>query len=512
MGSLQEQNISLWVGTTPETAYPPLQGDLHVDVAVIGGGIAGLSIAARLVQAGVRVAVLEADRIAAGATGYTTAKVTSQHSLLYHDLTRQAGAGLAKQYADANEAAIAEIARLSDTHGITCDFRRGSAHVYTTEADQIDRIQQEVEAAVALGLPAEFVASVELPFAIAGAVRFRDQAMFHPRKYCLGLAEAIARDGCQIFEQTRVTDVTCNHTCTVTTETGTVTADHVVLATQLPILDEGLFATRTSPARSYAMAVRFSGPVPDDMYISMDEPTRSLRPHAADGQQWLIVGGEGHKVGQDPDTEARYRALEQWAGEHFDVQAVDYRWSAQDYMAVDHVPFIGPISRSNERVLVATGFNKWGMTTGVVAGMILTDRILGQPSPWSEVFSSNRADIGRSAKPFLIENANVAKRFVGDRIRTLVNPDIESLAPGEGGVVNADGEKVAAYRDDAGRVYAVSPVCTHLGCLVTFNTAERSWDCPCHGSRFDIDGQVLQGPAVTPLAPAAVSEVTPPEA
>lgn len=500
MGSLNEHNTSLWVGTTPETDYPPLSDDLHVDVAIIGAGITGLSVAAQLKRVGAKVAILEAGRVASGATGYTTAKVTSQHGLMYRDLIDRAGKELAGQYAEANEAAISEIGRQVNELGIDCDFRRGNAHIYTKDINQLERIEAEVDAGRSLGIHASFQKDTELPYTVAGAVRFANQAMFHPRKFCLGLAESIPGDGSHIFEQTRVTDVDSDDGCTVTTETGTVHAGHVVMATQIPFLDRGGYFARTSPARSYAIAVKQGGPVLNDMYISSDQPTRSLRPHIEDGESYLLVGGEGHKVGQDPDTRERYQALEDWAREQFDVQSVDYRWSAQDYMAVDHVPYIGPITPRNERVLVATGFNKWGMTTGAVAGMILTDMIQGRTSPWSDVFDSTRADIRRSAKEFVTENANVAKRFVGDRLRTLKLPDASELAPDEGGIVDTDGEKVAAYRDKFGQLHTASPTCTHLGCQVTWNTAERSWDCPCHGSRFDVDGAVLQGPAIKPLS------------
>lgn len=499
MGSLNEQNISLWVGTSPETNWPMLSQDIDVDVAVIGAGITGLSVAAMLKQRGVNVAVIEAGRIASGATGYTTAKVTSLHGIMYADLVESAGKEQAQQYADANEAAISKVANMVDTYNIDCDFHRADAFSYTIDPNQVENIRAEVDAAQSLGLPASFAESTELPFAIKGAVRFANQARFHPRKYCLGLAEAIDGDGSYIFEMTRAIDVSGDDTCEVQTTGGTVRATHVVMATQKPFLDKGGYFAKTHPARSYAMAVELNGPAPEQMYLSIDTPTRSVRSHTEGDRHYVIIGGEGHKVGQEPDTVDRYEALESWAREYFDVRSIDYRWSAQDYMPVDDVPYIGSITSDNEKILVATGFKKWGMTNGTVAGMILTDTIMGIESPWKDVFNSTRTEIRRSAKQFVLENANVAKRLIGDRLRTLKVPAAEDLKPGEGGVVDADGEKVAAYRSESGMLYMVSATCTHLGCQVTWNTGEKSWDCPCHGSRFSYDGEVIQGPATKNL-------------
>lgn len=500
MGSLHEHNISLWVGTTQETNYPVLANDIDVDVAVIGAGITGLSAAALLKRSGARVAVLEAGHIASGATGYTTAKVTSLHGKMYADLLESAGEEKARLYGESNEAAITEVARLVDELGIDCDFRRADAYTYTTDPKKLESLHAEVEVATSLGLPASFANTTELPYQIEGAVRFTNQAMFHPRKYCLGLAAFIDGDGSHVFEMTTATEVDCEDGCMVTTNSGTVRAQHVVMATQLPFLHQGAFYTRTHPERSYAMAVELNGATPEHMYLGIDTPTRSVRPHIEGNATYVILGGEGHKVGQDPDTRRRYDALETWAREEFDVRSIAYQWSAQDYMPVDDVPFIGPITSKNERILVATGFKKWGMTTGTVAGMILSDTIGGRESPWSTVFDSTRADVRRSAKQFVTENLNVAKHLVGDRIKS-INPDeAADLGAGEGGIVEVSGEKVAAYRDEAGVLHAVSPNCTHMGCLVAWNTAELSWDCPCHGSRFGMDGEVIQGPGLEPLA------------
>jgi Rieske Fe-S protein len=290
-------------------------------------------------------------------------------------------------------------------------------------------------------------------------------------------------------------------TCTVRTDGGSVTAEHVVVATHLPFLDRGAFFARCHPVRSYALSARLEGPVPQGMYLAADSPTRSVRSAVVEGEQVAILGGEGHKVGQDEDTRQRYGSLEAWAREHFAVRAVTHRWSAQDYVPVDHVPFVGPLSPGSERVLVATGYSKWGMTNGTAAARILADRIAGRDNAWASFFDTGRLNPRQSVKELLEENADVVKRFVGDRLRTETGRGVGDLARGQAAVVAAGGERVAAYRDDTGALHAVSPVCTHLGCTVTWNTAETTWDCPCHGSRFTVDGKVIQGPAVEDLEP-----------
>ena len=236
------------------------------------------------------------------------------------------------------------------------------------------------------------------------------------------------------------------------------------------------------------------------MYLSADAPTRSIRPHPlADGRTLLVLEGEEHKTGQENETQARFAALESWATEHFDIRSVEYRWSAEDYMTPDRVPYVGRLRPSDERVLAATGFNKWGMTNGTAAAVMVTDLVLGRPSPWIDLFDAGRIKPESGAGTVVKENLNVAKRFVGDRVAALSAPSADELGPGDGGVVEYDGSRVAAHRDADGTLHAVSPVCTHMGCLVGWNGAEATWDCPCHGSRFSADGEVIEGPATEPL-------------
>jgi glycine/D-amino acid oxidase-like deaminating enzyme/nitrite reductase/ring-hydroxylating ferredoxin subunit len=344
----------------------------------------------------------------------------------------------------------------------------------------------------------ELAASVPLPYPVAAAVRLDNQLHFHPRRYCVGLARAVVRLGGSVHEHTRARAVdTASSGVSVTTDEGTISADFAVLATHLPFLDRGGFFARAHPYRSYAVAARLREGAPDGMYISVEEPTRSLRP-APDGR--IIMGGEGHKTGHEPDTRRHYAALEAWGRTHFDVESIDYRWSAQDYHPVDGFPYVGQLTPRQERILVATGFRKWGMTNGTAAAQILSDRILGRDNPWATAFDSTRVAPRPSAVAFVQENLGVAGHFVADRVAALRAPAAESLQPGEGGIARHDGGRAACYRDEEGSLHAVSTTCTHLGCQVTFNNGERTWDCPCHGSRFDVDGHVLEGPAVKDLS------------
>jgi glycine/D-amino acid oxidase-like deaminating enzyme/nitrite reductase/ring-hydroxylating ferredoxin subunit len=421
------------------------------------------------------------------------------HGLIFDDLASAFGDEGAAKYADANVAGMATVADLAVRHGIDCDLERRPAYTYTTDPSMVDKITAEVAAAQRIGLVAEFTTDTDLPYPVEAAIRVADQAQFHPRKYCIGLARAIDGGGSAVFERTRATSIDEEgERCTVDTDHGRITAGFVIQATHLPISDKGGFFARTHPERSYALSARLDGPVPQGMYLSVDSPTRSVRSARMDGEEVVILGGEGHKVGQDPDTRERYAALEEWGRRHFQIRSIDYRWSAQDYVPADHVPFVGPVAPGSDRVFVATGFKKWGMSNGSAAGVMLADRIAGRENPFADFFDSNRLNLKQSVTDLIKENANVVKRFVGDRLKTETR-SVADLAQGEAAVLTEGDHRVAAYRDPAGAVHAVSAVCTHMGCTVTWNTAETTWDCPCHGSRFTCDGEVIQGPAVKDL-------------
>jgi len=312
------------------------------------------------------------------------------------------------------------------------------------------------------------------------------------RKYLLALGGRLDA----VYERTHAVDVDVDGRCAVKTPGGRVTADRVVVATHYPFLDRALAFPRVHPQRSYALVCRIDGDLPPGMYISGDSPTRSVRGVPVDGEELLLVGGEGHRTGEGGDTEERYRALERFAREHWDVREVAYRWSSQDNTTVDTVPYVGRVTPTTDKLLMATGFAKWGMTGGTAAALVLADELLGRESPWASLFDPNRFKPLAAASRFVEENARVGLHFVGDRLKQRGTRPIEDLQPGEGDIVRHAGETVAGHRRDDGTLVAVSPTCTHLGCRLNWNTAERSWDCPCHGSRFTPDGDVLQGPAV----------------
>ncbi len=502
---------SLWLATTPETEYHPLADGLDVDVAVIGGGITGLTAAIELKEAGRTVAVIEADRIAESTTGHTTAKLTSQHGLLYDTLISTFGEKRARQYADANEAAIDEVERRVDDWDIDCDFQRTPAYTYASSAADIDTIRDEVDAARRVGLPASYVDDTPLPFDVAGAVRFDEQAAFHPRKYLLAVAESIPGDDSYIFEETRVLEIDPGSPCHVETDRGDVVADDVVVATHFPVLDRAGYFARMHPHRAYLLAARVEETPLEGMYYSTDSPPATMRTYAPrtadDGSgdgELLLVGGQSHKPSVDGiPTSERYRRCEAFAREHFTVESVEYRWSTMDYSPVDQVPFIGQIDPLAGNVYVGTGFSGWGMTNGTAAGMILADLITEGSNPWADVFDPQRFTPGASAKSFLKENTKVGGSFVGDRIKSLLaalEPDgAAAIQPGDARVVRRTSQPVGLYCDESGTTHAVSATCPHMGCLVRWNDAERTWDCPCHGSRFSYDGDVLSGPAVEGL-------------
>ncbi|MFI7408441.1 FAD-dependent oxidoreductase [Streptomyces sp. NPDC049627] len=503
MNAETELRSSYWLESAPpgEPAPPPA-GDLTVDVAVVGGGIAGLSTAWELVRQGREVAVLEAGRLAAGVTGHTTAKLTAQHTLIYDRLRRTRGPEGARLYAYSQTAAIRHAAGIVQELGIDCDWEEASAFTYAEKPRHVRELRAEADAAREAGLPAEFVTETELPFPVAGAVRVTGQAQFHPRKYLLALADDLRRRGGSVYEGTRVVGLTEGEPCVLSTDAGvSVRARDVVIATHYPVFDRALLFTRLSPRRELVVAAPIdAGQAPRDMYITPEQNTRSLRTAPlGDGKRLLIVTGE-HFTPGTADVEERFGRLAAWAGACFPGLTFTHRWATQDNDSTDTVPLVGPLHPGSRHTYVATGFGGWGLSGGIMAGRLISDLVSGRKVEWSGLYDPRRlASVVREGGAFLKHQAQVARHFVGDRIPPLTGPAPGEIAPGDGAVVRMGGGQWAIHCDEDGRLQAVSARCTHLGCIVAFNRAEQAWECPCHGSRFAPDGRVLQGPAVRPL-------------
>jgi glycine/D-amino acid oxidase-like deaminating enzyme/nitrite reductase/ring-hydroxylating ferredoxin subunit len=488
--------LSLWVDTAPSPDRTGVPLPASADVAVLGAGIAGLTTALLLARGGRSVVVLEAEQVAAGVSGHTTAKVSAQHAAKYAGLASRHGAEAAKSYAAVQSAACEWIAGTSAELGIDCAFTRADSYIYTTRDKARDSLAREAEAAAAAGLPASFVDRIPLDVPAVGAVRTTGQAHFHPRRWLLGLAEQIERAGGTVVENARVTALTGR---TVRTSRGDVEAGDVVVTTHYPVFDRGLYFARLNPVRDLVVAGPAAGnTLPEGMYLDADTH-QSVRGYTEEGTPMVIAGGEHYRVGARVNVERRYRRLAEWAAGHAGLHRVTHRWSAHDMSTVDGLPYVGRYLPGTKNLWVATGFGQWGMTGGTAAGHVLAARILGGKHPASDLFDPNRFD-ARSALELAEDNLTVARYLVGDHLSALWrSTKLDDLAPGEAEIVRVSGELVAAHRDEAGALHTVGAHCTHLGCLVSFNNAEKTWDCPCHGSRFGVDGEVVQGPAVRPL-------------
>ena len=491
---------SIWTDTTPTPDHPALAADLDVDVAVVGGGMAGLTTALLLAREGRSVAVLEAGRIGGGVTGHTTGKVSPLQGTVYEELRGKFGKEGAAVYAAAQQAGLARIRGLVAELGIDCDLRDQPNHTYAADASQVSDVEAEAEAAREAGLPVELVDDLALPYAVEKAVRLGDSAEFHARKFVLGVADALLAAGGSIYEQTPITTLRERGGPSLEAEGGMrVAARDVVVTTLMPVFDRAVYFARLTAKRSYAIACRIDGEVPPGMFITAGSPTRSIRGIPYEGEELLMVGGEGHTTGEDDDTRERYDALEAFAREHWAVREVTHRWSAHDLMPADGVPYVGRYTPISKHVWTATGFRKWGFTNGAMAAELLTELVCGREHPHADFFDPYRFTPLRSAKGVASELLKDGRHFVGDRLRGAEAGSFDEVPAGEARLVRDGAKLVGAYRGDDGTLQTVNPTCTHVGCRLGWNTAERSWDCPCHGSRFAPDGTVLQGPATAPL-------------
>jgi len=473
-------NNSIWMADYSIKERDPLPGDITVDVLVIGGGMAGLLSAYLLQSQGARVAVIEADRTAMGITKNTTAKITSQHHLIYDKLITKFGEEKALQYAQANESAIKKYKEIIQNNNIDCNFEEKPAFVFNKK--DTTNIEKEVKAAQKLNIPASFTTQTKLPFDIKGAVVFNNQAQFNPIKFLNKIAENLT-----IYEKTMANEIKKD---TVITDKGNIKAQNIVVATHYPFMNTpGYYFLRVHQERSYVLALK-NTPQIDGMYIDEDDKNGfSFRNYG----EYLIFGGGAHRTGNN-DAGGKYKKLEDAAKLYYPDCDIQFKWSAQDCVTVDNVPYIGHYSSDTPNLYVATGFNKWGMTSSMAAAMILTDYIMGRKNENAEIFNPQRFNVAASAKNLAIDVANLTSALV---IKKLDIPEqtIDEVPKNQGKIIDYKGEKVGVYKNEKGEAFLVSVKCPHLGCELKWNPDELSWECPCHGSRFSYNGELIDNPA-----------------
>lgn len=497
-------NPSLWSSTSVVRTVP-LTEDLRVDVLVVGAGITGLTAALLLARAGRRVAVVEARRIGSGVTGSSTAHLTEVLDTRYHVIENDFGADAARAVAASSRHAIERIASLIEEESLEgAAFERVPGYLFTEREDGVDELRTEHAALLRVGADAVLVDEAPLPFPVKAAIEIGSQAQLNPLAYVSGLAASCVRHEVGIYEDTRVVRVEEEDDgCHVHTERGLeIVADAVFLATDSP-LTRFFLQTKIASYRSYVVAFPWSESL-RGLFWDTSDPYHYVRTAELDGRRWLIVGGADHKTGNETETESHVRELVAYARQRFGTAEPAMTWSAQVVEPADGLPFIGKAGRSS-RIHVATGFSGNGLTFGTVAAEIVVDAILGRANRWAELFHASRVKPVAGFESFVQENLDVGIHAVTDRFRP-VDDGTESIARGEGKIVRVGGRKLAVFRDDQSRLHALSPVCTHLGCQVQWNQTEQSWDCPCHGARFGVDGEVVHGPAVHALRAIAIVE------
>ncbi len=470
---------SVWSDTVEFEERPCLTSDISAEAAILGGGMSGILTALLLKERGIEAVVIEAQRIGSGQTKGTTAKITAQHDLIYDRLIKDMGYRHAKQYADFNLRAIDEFRRIIKDYEINCHFEEAPAYLYTEKNAGI--LQQECDAALSLGIDACFTTETMLPLTVSGALRFNNQAIFHPLEFLKGASRNLT-----VYEHTRALQVEGNR---IITDRGTVLAKHIIFATHFPFINvPGYYFVKLHQGRSYVIALENAAKL-DGAYLGIDDDGLSFRQFG----DITLLGGGGHRTGEN-SIGGKYQLLRTSAQKYWPQSTEITHWSAQDCMTPDGVPYIGRYSRSRPNWYVCTGYGKWGMTSSMVAAMLISSKITGETDPSETIFSPRRQTTSPAAKAVL-KNGLHAVEGLGKEIFKIPNIDVGAIPCGHGGVVEHEGTKYGVYREDSGQTFFVDIRCPHMGCMLEWNPDENSWDCPCHGSRFDYRGKLLDNPA-----------------
>jgi glycine/D-amino acid oxidase-like deaminating enzyme/nitrite reductase/ring-hydroxylating ferredoxin subunit len=496
---------SLWHATHQVRHFAPLNHDLAVDVAIVGGGVCGVTAALLLARAGRQVALIERDRIGSGETGYTTSHLTEAVDGRYQHIVSRFGEANARLVAVASRQAMDMIERFTTELSLESGFERLTGYLYTERESDLDWLAKELDAARRASCEVQWTDHVPLPFDTRGGIAWPRQARVHPLAYLNGLAHAATAHGAVVFEGTRINDVDDGDPCVLRAGAFKIKASDVFVAANVPVSNRFAIHTKIAAYRSYAIAMEADSLDLPAMFWDTDDPYHYTRTQHFAGHTYLIVGGEDHRTGEQTETDAAYKRLITYAQTRFGQKPVRYRWSGQIIEPVDGLPYIGRNTGSTH-VYVATGFSGNGITFGTIAASMVADQIRGITTPYDALFDATRVTPIASAVDYVSENVSYPIHLLKHRLTSLNTEDRapDELAPGEGGVFSSSEGKIAVCRDRSGKFHVVSAVCTHLACDVAWNKAEQTWDCPCHGSRFSADGKVINGPAVTGLRPVPV--------
>ncbi|MDC3412970.1 FAD-dependent oxidoreductase [Terrihalobacillus insolitus] len=496
-----------WRDSVDIPTFPTLDKNIHdAEVGIVGGGITGITLAYLLVKQGIDVVLVDAGTLSNGVTGHTTAKITAQHGLIYDEFIQHFGLEKARMYYQANIEAMQLIKDIVSDHNIDCDLSKEDAYIYTNSDKYVNKISKEANAYDRIGIPRGFTDKLPFEIPVKSTLIMKNQAQFHPLKYLKVLINEI-KDKAQIYENTTAVDIEYGNKNNILTRNGNrIRCKYIVSASHFPFHEgQGFFSARMYPERSYIIGVKTDKKFPGGMYINAEEPTRSIRSTTHNGDQLWLVVGENHKTGQGEPTYNHYEALEQFAYQTFGLQEYLYRWSAQDLTTLDKVPYVGPLTKDQPDILVATGYRKWGMTNGTAAAKMLCDFITKDEHHYLDLFAPSRFHADPDVKQFMKINSDVAKHLVHGKLE-YTNNTVDDVQKGEGKIIRINGKKIGVYRNLSGEVTMVDTTCTHLGCEVEWNQGDRTWDCPCHGSRYKPTGEIVEGPAKRPLGKVDHSE------
>ena len=495
---------SYWIDSTKKLEKEnKINNDYEADVCIIGAGITGLSTAYYLSKNGLKVIVIDKNLIGEKTSGHTTAKITLQHGLIYNYLTNSYGKDFAYKYFESNKKAINNIKEIIENENIECNFEEVPNIIYTKDKNEVIIILNEINAINQLEKDyATFINKCDLPFEIEGGIKIENQAQFHPRKYMYGLVDAIKKNNGYIFTNSKVEDVKKQKDKYITyVENYKIKSKYVVIASHYPFINfPGYYFSKMYQVTSYAIGIEINKEIPYGMYINSNEPTLSFRSAKNEDKRFLIVSGGNHKTGFSPESDKNfgYNFLEKEIKKVYNDYKILYKWNTRDCITLDKIPYIGDFSTYMENIYVATGFNKWGMTSSNVAANIITDSILKNKNSYKEIYDSTRFKPIKNRDELKNMSKQVINSFITSRIK-IPEEDTRNIKNDNGGIIRIEGKSVGIYKDKNGKIYAVDPTCTHLGCLLTWNNIDKTWDCPCHGSRFNYLGKNLYEPAIEDL-------------